>query len=105
MRRFAGTSISFLVLLGVAANETALQRREVSNTPRQTEAANIPTADFSVSIAGAAPRSKAKKTLINYLRERGGFTSSIAGSDFDQEYLLNATIGGQAFSLIIDTGR
>ena len=104
MRSFAGTFISFLVLLGVAADEIALQRH-VSGTSRRTEAADIPAADFSVSIAATAPRSKAKKAFIKYLRQKGGFTSSVAGSNFDQEYLLNATIGGQAFSLVIDTGR
>ena len=104
MRSFTGTFISFLVLLGVAANETALQRR-VSNAQRRTEAAEIPAADFSVSIAGTAPRSQAKKTLMKYLRAKGGFTSSVAGSDFDEEYLVNVTVGGQAFSLIVDTGR
>ena len=101
MRSFAGTFISFLVLLGVAADEPALQRR-VSNAPRRTEAA-IPAADFSVSIVGTVPQSPAKRHS-RYLRARG-FTSSVAGFYFDQGYLVNVTIGGKPFRLAIDIGR
>ncbi|KAJ7623708.1 acid protease [Roridomyces roridus] len=32
------------------------------------------------------------------------FTAVLAGSDFDQEYLTNITVGGQTFPAIVDTG-
>ena len=98
MRRFASTSITFLALLEVAVGEIALQRR-VSHAPKRKEAANIPAADFYVSIVDTTPRSNAKKTLMK------NFTASAAGSDLDEEYLVNVTIGGQPFSIQIDTGR
>ncbi|KAF9074548.1 acid protease [Rhodocollybia butyracea] len=32
------------------------------------------------------------------------FTGTVAGSDFDEEYLTNVTVGTQEFQLIVDTG-
>ncbi|KIK51004.1 hypothetical protein GYMLUDRAFT_266014 [Collybiopsis luxurians FD-317 M1] len=66
----------------------------------------LPVAQFSVAISGTAPRSKAKKELMKVLRSSSSsnFTSPVAGSDFDEEYLTNVTIGGQDFTLIVDTG-
>ena len=99
MRRFAATFISFLLLFGVAADEWTSSDIPTVQHPQRRD---IPAAEYSVPIADTVPRSR--KTL-QYLRETGGFTSSLAGSSFDQAYLVNVTIGGKLFRLIVDTGR
>lgn len=71
----------------------------------------VPAAQFSVAISGTTPRSSAKKAMMQALRSSvaaaagSQFTTPVAGSDFDEEYLTNVTVGGQHFSLIVDTGR
>ncbi|KAJ7049919.1 aspartic peptidase domain-containing protein [Mycena amicta] len=69
---------------------------------------------FSVAISGKVPRRKSKKDALAKLRGRPTCKSDQAGtsnntvvldgSDFEDEYLTNVTVGGQHFSLIIDTG-
>ncbi|KAF8315777.1 aspartic peptidase domain-containing protein [Cantharellus anzutake] len=53
------------------------------------------------------PRSMYKKQLVEGICRNlpdHFWTTSLAGSSLDQEYLANVTIGGQNFSLIVDTG-
>jgi len=54
-------------------------------------------ADRSMKTPPRTPPTKAPPT-------GGSSTVAVDGSDFDEEYLTNVTIGGQHFSLIIDTG-
>lgn len=67
----------------------------------------LPAAEHSLQISGKAPRSTARKNLRNqlrqYLTKSTGYAAPLAGSDFDVEYLVNGTIGGQSFSFIVDT--
>lgn len=67
----------------------------------------IPVAEHSLQISGKVPRSTAKKNLRSQLRQYLSKSTSdiapIAGSDYDEEYLVNGTIGGQHFSFIVDT--
>ncbi|KAF5368298.1 hypothetical protein D9757_010525 [Collybiopsis confluens] len=100
-------SILGLAFFLVAVNANV--HRVKSEITSRAAANVIPPAQFSVSISGTAPRSNAKKELLKALRSSSAsaardFTSPIAGSDFDEEYLTNLTIGGQDFALIVDTG-
>lgn len=69
---------------------------------------DIPAAKFALPFAGKAPRSPFKKHNRDALRSHlagGAPVAPLAGSDFDDEYLVNITIGGQHFPVIVDTGR
>jgi len=71
-----------------------------------------------VPFTAKTPRRSSKKSALAALRGKpakkvpgskapsagGGSTVVVDGSDFDDEYLTNVTVGGQHFSLIIDTG-
>ncbi|KAJ7033574.1 acid protease [Mycena alexandri] len=104
------TVVSVLSILHGAYAEFSAVRR-VSLAPRALEPAVIPAAEFSVPISAKTPRRSSKKNALAALRGRpttkapaSGSTVAVDGSDFDEEYLTNVTIGGQHFSLIIDTG-
>lgn len=64
----------------------------------------IPSAQHTLNLAAKVPRPAGKADALRTLSRAKRFTSSLAGSDGDEEYLVNVTIGGQDFSLIIDTG-
>ncbi|KAJ3851420.1 aspartic peptidase domain-containing protein [Lentinula lateritia] len=93
----------------IPTTTTTITRRVSSIAPRPPSSP-LPVADFSVPITASAPRSKAKKSLLRALRESqaaqagGNFTTVLAGSDFDEEYLTNVKFGEQEFMLIVDTG-
>ncbi|KAK7045280.1 acid protease [Favolaschia claudopus] len=94
--------------------------RHLSLAPRSQEAVALPPAEFNVAITAKTPRRASKRNALASLRRKpgkrspgkrplrlpggGGSTVVVDGSDFDEEYLTNATVGGQHFSLIIDTG-
>ena len=74
----------------------------------------LPAAEYSLPIAGSVPRSTRRKQLREQLRvyynpskaAGGPYVAPVEGSDFDEEYLVNITAGGnQHFSVIVDTGR
>ncbi|KAJ3803971.1 aspartic peptidase domain-containing protein [Lentinula aff. lateritia] len=94
----------------VTPTTTTTITRHVSSIAPRTPSSPLPAADFSVPITASAPRSKAKKSLMRALKESqaaqagGNFTTVLAGSDFDEEYLMNVKFGEQEFSLIGDTG-
>ncbi|KAJ7741739.1 aspartic peptidase domain-containing protein [Mycena olivaceomarginata] len=69
----------------------------------------LPAASYSVAFSKKVPRRKAKADALSALR--GGVVSRhahtavpLAGSNLDTDYLVNITIGGQNFSVIIDSG-
>ncbi|KAJ7348652.1 acid protease [Mycena albidolilacea] len=72
----------------------------------------LPQADVSVPFSAKTPRRKSKRLALAALRGRNtsssrsspGNTVVLDGSDSDFEYLANVTIGGQRFSLSVDTG-
>lgn len=72
---------------------------------------SLPAAEYTLPISGSVPRSKARKQLRDRLRShysgsRSGDVAMLAGADFDEEYLVEITAGGnQQFSVIVDTGR
>ncbi|KAJ7779193.1 aspartic peptidase domain-containing protein [Mycena metata] len=94
------STISVLSLLG-AANAAGLENPRVliPHTP-------LPPAEFSVPITGKVPRRKSKSNALARRGHLGGadYTSIIDGTLGDKEFVTNATIGGQNFSLIVDTG-
>ncbi|KAF7315938.1 Acid protease [Mycena indigotica] len=105
-----------LLTSGVPAHELVVRHSAASPRALDGRAATvIPPADFSVAITGKTPRRRAKKVALERLRGKPTFKSTrpgrggsstvpVDGSDFDDEYLTNVTVGGQHFSLIIDTG-
>ncbi|KAJ7301893.1 acid protease [Mycena albidolilacea] len=69
----------------------------------------LPAASYSVAFSKKVPRRKAKVDALAALRgsvvSRNAYkTVPLAGSNLDTDYLVNVTIGGQNFSLIIDSG-
>jgi hypothetical protein len=63
-----------------------------------------------VAFSKKVPRRKAKVDALAALRgsvvSRNAYkTVPLAGSNLDTDYLVNVTIGGQNFSLVIDSGR
>jgi hypothetical protein len=83
--------------------------RHVSLAPRLQHAAVLPKAEFSSTFTSRVPRGKYKKHLLAVVhgkhRESGGTIVPVAGTDLDKVYLTNLTVGGQEFSVIVDTGR
>ncbi|KAJ3856693.1 hypothetical protein EV368DRAFT_78438 [Lentinula lateritia] len=113
---FSHTIYSFAAVLALSSvsrvtptTTTTITRRASSIAPRPPSSP-LPAADFSVPITASAPHSKAKKSLLRALRESqaaqagSNFTTVLAGSDFDEEYLTNVMFGEQEFMLIVDTG-
>jgi predicted aspartyl protease len=106
MARLAFAAIAIAVASAGAAAHTV---RPVS-LPVRTDAVveTLPAADFAVSLTAKTPRSTRKKEMLRALRgskSSKASTASLAGSDQDEEYLTDITIGGQSFKVIVDTGR
>ncbi|KAJ6568695.1 aspartic peptidase domain-containing protein [Mycena capillaripes] len=113
------TTMPLLAVLSVLSFLTAAHAefnvvRHVSLVPHSKRATVLPPAEFSVPFTAKAPRRSSKKKAFAALRGklatniRGkkapASTAVIDGSDSDYEYLTNVTIGGQHFSLNVDTG-
>ncbi|KAJ3990171.1 aspartic peptidase domain-containing protein [Lentinula detonsa] len=102
-------AISLAAALSLVSATPAIRRYVSSTAPRKLTSP-LPAADYSVPITASVPRSKAKQSLLQTLRESqaakagSNFTTVLAGSDFDEEYLTNVKFGAQEFMLIIDTG-
>ncbi|KAF7371069.1 Acid protease [Mycena sanguinolenta] len=71
--------------------------RHVSKAPRSVEPAVVPAAHTPAAIEKGQSGIPAGTVSLNN-------TAILEGSDLDQEYLTNVTIGGQTFKAIIDTG-
>ncbi|KAJ7867225.1 acid protease [Mycena olivaceomarginata] len=120
MARNVISIISFISLLSARAGTANAEnsnfnfvRHVRSLAPRAySEAATLPQADVSVPFGAKTPRRKSKRLALSALRGRNtsssrsspGNTVVLDGSDSDFEYLTNVTIGGQKFSLSVDTG-
>lgn len=100
-----------LILLAASASAQVSIRHLKSSRLATTEPANIPTAPFVVPLTSKVPRSSRKKALLRELRggrstlSRGSTSGTVMGSDDDEEYLTDITVGGQHFKAIVDTGR
>lgn len=83
--------------------------RHVTFPRRSLEARNteLPNAEFVASFTGKVSKKQAKKDILRSLTSAAGInsTSVVDGSDFDEEYITELTVGGQTFYAIVDTGR
>ncbi|KAJ6599758.1 acid protease, partial [Mycena vulgaris] len=95
---------SLLVLLSGTAHAASQPARDVSLAPRS----QLPTAEFTVPFSSKIPRRESKKKAKAALRGKHGRsgrkTEVLNGAAFDQEYVLNITVGGKVFNAILDTG-
>ncbi|KAF7332948.1 Acid protease [Mycena venus] len=81
------------------ADFTFMQHRALS----QHEAP--PPAEFTVPFTAKVPRRKSKLATGRWeMRSFREATVSLDGANFETEYLTNITVGGQNFSVIVDTG-
>jgi hypothetical protein len=67
----------------------------------------LPRASFSTPIVLRTLRRASKAHALHALRASGGSPRPVElmGAEYVYEYLVNITIGSQAFSVIVDTGR
>ncbi|KAJ7824846.1 acid protease [Mycena leptocephala] len=119
MARYVIPILSFLSLLGAHAGAANAEnsnfkfvRHVRARAPRADSEAPLPQADVTVPFGAKTPRRKSKRLALAALRRRNTSSSRsspsdtvvLDGSDSDFEYLTNVTIGGQKFSLSVDTG-
>ncbi|KIM83061.1 hypothetical protein PILCRDRAFT_819851 [Piloderma croceum F 1598] len=64
----------------------------------------LPAAQFFVPLTEKVPRQTYKKKLLEALRTGLSTTAVLAGSANDNQYLTNVTVGGENFTVIVDTG-
>ncbi|KAJ7484193.1 acid protease [Mycena latifolia] len=87
---------SLLALLSSATRADFPTARDVSLATRSAQAPALPKAEFTVPFTSKVPRRASKK---NKIRRR-----SLNGAAFDEEYVVNVTVGGKVFNMILDTG-
>ncbi|KAF8322526.1 acid protease [Clavulina sp. PMI_390] len=94
-------------LASVAHATLTVQHVKIHGSSKAVEATEtLPQAEYSLPISGKTSRTPARAGIRDAIRRSmtGGDVAPLAGSDFDEEYLVNVTVGGQPFSLIVDTG-
>lgn len=103
---------TLLPVLALAISYTsAFEFRHVRSTRLATSSSvDLPEAPFVVSLTDKVPRPSFKKRALRELRSNahtpvGDPTATVFGSDDDEEYLTDITVGGQSFKAIVDTGR
>jgi hypothetical protein len=103
-------SLSLVISGTQAAVSHRITRVSLPRLESEFAATTIPEAQFNVPIAGSVKRRGTKKASLAKVMARGrpggkeAPTASIAGSDFDEEYLVNVTVGAHTYALIVDTG-
>ncbi|KAF7343130.1 Acid protease [Mycena venus] len=104
------SALSIIYLLGVANARFTVVRRRDPAPGVQMQAKLLPPAEFSVPFTGKTPRRKAKNDAFAAVRRWSPATCTdtaivdAANFNFKNDYLTDVTIGGQNFSLLIDTG-
>ena len=63
----------------------------------------LPTAQFSTPFSRKIHRSMDKNPLKAFRMHTSSPTVVVNGVDYDEQYAVSATIGGQNFSVIVDT--
>ncbi|KAJ7715822.1 acid protease [Mycena metata] len=69
--------------------------------------AQLPIAAFTLPFTGKIPRREVKKTALAALRKSkkiSNDTLRLDGASFESEYLVNITVGGKPFQVILDSG-
>ncbi|KAI0086737.1 acid protease [Irpex rosettiformis] len=94
-----------LLATAAAAPDTFNIRRVVPQRSIDIQNAQIiPQASFVSSFSSKVPRRAAKKRALLELRRSASKTSTIIGTDDNEEYATSITVGGQNFEVIDDTG-
>lgn len=102
------SSLSLFAFASLVAAEVSVEYISYGSSREVKRDSTLPLASFTLPFVGKSPRSKAKKHLrqsLAALTAGTSYTSPAAGADLDEEYLVNITIGGQHFPVIMDTGR
>lgn len=100
--------LTITVLALVASIHAYDIRRIAAESSGTVQTDVIPKSKFHVPLTGKVPKPAYKKQLLNALRNQGSnslnYNAVIAGTDHDDEYVTDITIGGQEFKIIVDTG-
>ncbi|KAJ7798925.1 acid protease [Mycena olivaceomarginata] len=103
------SSLAFTLLCAVPGHLASPAPQPHTHHPALSSRSVLPAASYSVAFSKKVPRRKAKVDALSALC--GGIVSRhpyttvpLAGSNMDTDYLVNVTIGGQNFSLVIDSG-
>lgn len=102
------SSLSLFAFASLVAAEVSVEYISYGSSKEVKRDSTLPSASFTLPFVGKTRRSKAKKHLrqsLAALTSGTSYTSPLAGADLDEEYLVNITIGGQHFPVIVDTGR
>ncbi|KAJ6464864.1 acid protease [Mycena sanguinolenta] len=102
-------SLSLWILLaGIVNSGNAVQHRTTRHISQYStlETPLLPLASFSAPIVSRSSRRQSKARALHILRASGGSPTpaDLIGAKFDFEYLIDAGIGGQNFTLLVDTG-
>ncbi|KAJ7174692.1 aspartic peptidase domain-containing protein [Mycena filopes] len=96
------------VLAGVAKSSSASAHYSVKYHAPASDSTfptlPLPRAPFSAPIVARTARRASKTHALHSLRAGKGYTPPLDGADYDYEYLTKIIIGGQSFSVIVDTG-
>ncbi|KAJ7861691.1 acid protease [Mycena olivaceomarginata] len=103
------SSLALTLLCAVPGHLASPAPQPEAHHPALSSRSVLPAASYSVAFSKKVPRRKAKVDALSALC--GGIVSRhpyttvpLAGSNMDTDYLVNVTIGGQNFSLVIDSG-
>ncbi|KAI0315206.1 acid protease [Amylostereum chailletii] len=110
MERLA--ALLFLLLANnVAASDDVYTSRAVSLTPTvQADAVSLSPAPFVLNLSQKVARPSDKAKALRHIAKKSPKhrahtdTAVVFGTAGDEEYSTNITIGGQSFSVIVDTG-
>lgn len=93
--------------LALAASAFAVDFTRIVDHRTVEQHGELPIAPFASTLTQKVPRSQHKAEALRQLQKRANRAkiATVAGSDGDEEYLTDITIGGQKFQAIIDTGR
>ncbi|KAJ7780462.1 acid protease [Mycena olivaceomarginata] len=103
------SSLALTLLCAVPGHLASPAPQPEAHHPALSSRSVLPAASYSVALSKKVPRRKAKVDALAALRggvvSRNAYTTvPLAGSNMDTDYLVNVTIGGQNFSLVIDSG-
>lgn len=107
-----------LICLGFIAISTSVYANSNSHITRHVSLSRntnssgrpIPEAQFTFPIVAKVPRRESKKVAFNRLKGSGSDDKSsnqpvsLSGANYVGEYLINATIGPNVYSMVLDTG-
>ncbi|KAJ7107936.1 aspartic peptidase domain-containing protein [Mycena epipterygia] len=97
--------LAIFSLLSLLNGATCADFQAAGQVSRSQEAAVLSTAEFVLPVTAKVPRRKSKKNALAALRGQSTTdTVSLAGAAFDNEYVVNITVGGKTFNAILDTG-